>query len=58
MGKVLIVLDEEKQLWAQRICLDRDPEEALAFLLECVRPQLHKRVPCMDKALEMHPPQQ
>lgn len=57
MGKVFVVLDEEADLKAQRICIDKDPEEALEFVLRYIVPQLRKRAPCMDKMLERGSPQ-
>ncbi|MDP2873372.1 MAG: hypothetical protein Q8P31_12660 [Bacillota bacterium] len=53
MGKVLIVFDELEQVAIQRICLDKDPNEALQFVLQVIEPKLHRRVPCMEKSLDM-----
>ncbi|KYH33423.1 hypothetical protein [Neomoorella mulderi] len=51
MGKVLIALDEEDQLILQRICLDKEAEEALEFVLEKIAPKLPKKIPCLAGVL-------
>ncbi|SDC00421.1 MULTISPECIES: hypothetical protein [unclassified Candidatus Frackibacter] len=43
MGKVFIGLDEDDQLQLERICLDKDPQEALEFILEKVAPKVEKQ---------------
>lgn len=47
MGKVFVVLDEEDQVRLQSVCLDKDPEEALQFVLKRVVPKVRKQVPCL-----------
>lgn len=47
MGKVFIVLDEEEQIRLERICLDKDREEAFQFILKHVAPKLKKPMPCL-----------
>ncbi len=37
---VLLNLSPEQTLWLARILVDEDKEEALAFLKECIKPQL------------------
>lgn len=48
------MLDETEQLTVERICLDREPEEALVFVQASVAPQLKKRIPCVDRGLELY----
>ncbi|MBC7346912.1 MAG: hypothetical protein H5U00_05570 [Clostridia bacterium] len=47
MAKVFIVLDEKEQLVLERICLDKDPAEALEFVLRSIAPKVKKTVPCL-----------
>ncbi len=54
MPKVFIVLDEKEQVEMERIHIDKDPEEALDFVLNVIAPQVRKKVPCSDKALEIY----
>jgi len=56
VGKVFVALDEMEQLTVERICLDRDPDDALEFLAKCILPRLHKANPCVDKALALYGP--
>jgi len=51
--KAFIVLDEREQILLERISLDEDEEEALAFVLEVIVPQVRKRTPCLDKIREI-----
>ncbi|QGP93301.1 hypothetical protein MGLY_27080 [Neomoorella glycerini] len=51
MGKVLIALNEEEQLMLQRICLDKDAEEALEFVLQKIAPKIPKKIPCLAGVL-------
>lgn len=51
MSKVFIVLDEEEQVLVERVCLDKNPEEALAFVLQHVAPKVHRKIPCMSAEL-------
>ncbi len=37
---VVLNLSSEETLWLTRILLDEDKDEALAFLKECLKPQL------------------
>ncbi len=46
-NKVFIVLDEEEQMLLKSICVDKDPEEALHFVLKKVAPKVHKKAPCL-----------
>ena len=47
--KVFVTLDDEDQVMLQSICLDKDPEEALYFVLKRIAPKLHKQVPCIAR---------
>ena len=47
MGKVFIVLDEEEQVALERVCLDKDPREALEFVLRSIAPKVKKTLPCL-----------
>lgn len=47
MANVFIVLDEKEQLALERICLDKDPREALEFVLRSIAPKVKKAVPCL-----------
>lgn len=49
--KVFVTLDDEDQVILQSICLDKDPEEALFFVLKRIAPKLHKQVPCIAREL-------
>lgn len=31
----------------ERICLDKDPSEALEFILKHVSPKIEKKIPCL-----------
>lgn len=48
VAKAFVVVDEEKQVWLQRICVDQDAVEALEFLRRVVLPQLRKDIPCIQ----------
>lgn len=45
--KVFVTLNEEDQVMLQSICLDKDPEEALYFVLKRIAPKVKKQVPCI-----------
>ncbi len=47
--KVFVTLDDEDQVMLQSICLDKDPEEALYFVLKRIAPKLKKQVPCIAR---------
>jgi len=47
--KVFVTLNYEDQVMLQSICLDKDPEEALYFVLKRIAPKLHKQVPCIAR---------
>lgn len=49
MSKVFATLDNRDQVALQSICLDKDPEEALQFVLKSIVPKLHKQVPCIAR---------
>lgn len=49
MSKVFVTLDERDQVALQSICLDKDPREALQFVLKVIAPKLHKQVPCIAR---------
>ncbi|MEL7568627.1 MAG: hypothetical protein AAGU27_27690 [Dehalobacterium sp.] len=51
MSKVFVALNEEEQLKLESICTDKDPEEALEFVLKVIVPRLKKTVPCMSGKL-------
>jgi hypothetical protein len=47
--KVFVTLDDKDQVMLQSICIDKDPEEALYFVLKRIAPKLHKQVPCIAR---------
>lgn len=47
MSKAFVALNEEDQLKLESICTDKDPKEALEFVLKIIVPRLKKTVPCM-----------
>ncbi len=47
--KVFVTLDDEDQVMLQSICLDKDPEEALHFVLKRIAPKVKKQVPCIAR---------
>lgn len=47
MGKIFVVLSEEDLLVLEGICLDKDPQEALEFVLKRIAPKTHKPLPCL-----------
>ena len=49
MSKVFIVIDDKDQLDLQSICVDKDPQEALEFILKRIVPQLNKKAPCLGE---------
>lgn len=49
--KVFVTLDDQDQVMLQSICLDKDPEEALFFVLKRIAPKLRKQVPCIAREL-------
>ena len=51
MGKVFVTLDDRDQVILQSICLDKDPREALQFVLKNIAPKLRKQVPCIAREL-------
>jgi len=48
LEKLLIVLAPSEVLRLQGVIMDRDPQEALSFVLEVISPKVHERVPCLD----------
>ncbi len=51
MSKVFVTLDDQDQVALQSICLDKDAEEALQFILKRVVPKLNKQVSCLGREL-------
>ncbi len=49
--KVFITLDDKDQVILQSICLDKDPQEALYFVLKRIAPKLKKQVPCIAREI-------
>ena len=47
--KVFVTLDDEDQVMLQSICLDKDSEEALHFVLKRIAPKVKKQVPCIAR---------
>ncbi len=45
--KVFIVLDEEDQKLLNSVYVDKDPEEALHFVLKHIVPKAKKKMPCL-----------
>lgn len=53
--KALVVLDQRELLRLEEVCLDRDPELALKFVLETIAPKIRHRAPCLDKVGDIMP---
>lgn len=51
MAKAFIVLDDEEQVLLERICVDREEDEALRFLKEHIAPKVRKDMPCLAQEL-------
>lgn len=51
MSKVFVVLDDRDQVLLQSICMDKDPQEALQFVMKRIAPKVKKQVPCLDGKL-------
>lgn len=49
-----MALDIQEQLMLERICVDKDPEEALEFVLEHIAPKIKKELPCLSRELMRH----
>ncbi len=49
MEKVFVVLSDEDQTMLHSICVDKDPQEALDFVLKRIVPQLKKISPCLGE---------
>lgn len=49
--KVFVTLDDNDLVALQSICLDKDPEEALYFVLKKIAPKVHKYVPCIAREI-------
>ncbi|MDO9527574.1 MAG: hypothetical protein Q7J27_00260 [Syntrophales bacterium] len=47
MSKIFFVLSEEDLITLESICMDKDPEEALSFVMKRVVPQVKKPLPCL-----------
>lgn len=47
MSKIFFVLSEEDLVKLESICIDKDPDEALHFVLKKVAPQVKKPLPCL-----------
>ncbi len=47
MSKIFFVLSEEELVELESICIDKDPDEALHFVLKKVAPQVKKPLPCL-----------
>lgn len=47
MSKVFVALDDEDQVILRTICVDKDPQEALYFVLKRIAPKIKKKVPCI-----------
>ncbi len=47
MSKIFFVLKEEDLVMLERICLDKDADDALHFVLKKVAPQVGKALPCL-----------
>ncbi|MCL4515844.1 MAG: hypothetical protein M1379_09720 [Firmicutes bacterium] len=51
MAKAFIVLDDEEQMLLERICLDKEVDEALRFLEKHIAPKVKKDMPCMAREI-------
>ncbi len=49
--KVFVALGEEDMVMLQSICLDKDPQEALYFVLKRIAPKLKKQLPCIAREI-------
>jgi len=47
LSKIFFVLEEKDLVTLESICMDKDPQEALSFVLKRVVPQVRKQVPCL-----------
>jgi len=52
--KVFIVLDREAQAALWNVCVDKDPQEALDFVLKVIEPQARKHMPCLEGKMGMN----
>lgn len=46
-NKVFIVLDEDDQALLKSVYVDKDPDEALHFVLKHIVPKAKKKMPCL-----------
>ena len=49
MEAVFIAFDQEDMVTLESIKLDKDPEEALEFVLKTVYPRVEKKAPCLGQ---------
>jgi len=47
--KVFIAFDQEDMVTLESIKLDKDPKEALEFVLKNVYPRVEKKAPCLGQ---------
>ena len=46
---MFIALDQEDMITLESIRLDKDPEEALEFVLKTIYPRVEKKAPCLGQ---------
>ncbi len=51
--KIFIVLNREDQEALWNVCVDKDPQEALDFVLKKIEPQARKHMPCLEGTMGM-----
>ncbi len=52
--KTLLVLNDKELMEIERIKIDRDPEEALEFVLKSLIPKIKEKKSCSDSAREIY----
>lgn len=48
MPKVFVVLDDREQMTVKKIWMDKDPEEALDFVVKVLAPKVRAKAPCFS----------
>lgn len=51
--KIFVVISKDDEGVLESICLDKDPQEALRFVLERIVPQVKKHRPCLEGKMGM-----
>ncbi len=45
--KAFVAFNDEDVVMINRICVDKDPEDALYFVMKRIVPKLKKQLPCL-----------